>query len=149
MLGASRMSSVSGLNASPSSAIGFPRSAAEVLLELRDHAPLLQLVDLDHRRQELEVVARVRGELLERERVLGEARAAVADPGAQEVRAEAVVEPDALGDLGRRRRPVSSQTFAISLMKLIRVIRNAFAASLIISAELTSQRTTGASRTSR
>ena len=41
--------------------------------------------------------------------------------------------------------PVASQTFAISLMKLIRVIRAAFAASLIISAEATSQRTTGAS----
>jgi hypothetical protein len=36
--------------------------------------------------------------------------------------------------------PVASQTFAISLMKLIRVIRNAFAASLVISAEATSAR---------
>ena len=41
--------------------------------------------------------------------------------------------------------PVASQTFAISLMNEIRVIRNAFAASLIISAELTSERTIGAS----
>ena len=41
--------------------------------------------------------------------------------------------------------PVASQTFAISLMKEIRVIRKAFAASLIISAELTSQRTIGPS----
>ena len=41
--------------------------------------------------------------------------------------------------------PVASQTFAISLMKLIRVISAAFAASLIISAEATSQRTTGPS----
>ncbi len=40
---------------------------------------------------------------------------------------------------------MSSQTFAISLMKLIRVTRNALAASLIISAEFTSARTTGAS----
>ena len=40
--------------------------------------------------------------------------------------------------------PVASQTFAISLMKLIRVISAALAASLIISAEATSQRTTGA-----
>ena len=41
--------------------------------------------------------------------------------------------------------PVASQTFAISLMNEMRVIRNAFAASLIISAELTSQRTISAS----
>jgi hypothetical protein len=41
--------------------------------------------------------------------------------------------------------PVASQTFAISLMNEMRVIRNAFAASLIISAELTSERTIGAS----
>ena len=39
--------------------------------------------------------------------------------------------------------PVASQTFAISLMNEIRVISAAFAASLIISAEATSQRTTG------
>ena len=97
--GASRMSSVFGLNASPSSATFLPAERAEVPLELRDHAPLLQLVHLDHRRQELEVVARVRRELLQRERVLREARAAVADPGAQEVRAEPAVEPDALRDL--------------------------------------------------
>ena len=37
--------------------------------------------------------------------------------------------------------PTSSQTFAISLMKLIRVPRYAFAASLIISADATSVRT--------
>ena len=41
--------------------------------------------------------------------------------------------------------PVASQTFAISLMNEMRVINAAFAASLIISAEATSQRTTGAS----
>ena len=39
---------------------------AEVLLQLRHHAPLLQLVDLDDRVEQLEVVARVAGELLER-----------------------------------------------------------------------------------
>ena len=39
--------------------------------------------------------------------------------------------------------PVASQTFAISLMNEIRVISAAFAASLIISAEATSQRTIG------
>ena len=41
--------------------------------------------------------------------------------------------------------PVASQTFAISLMNEMRVISAAFAASLIISAEATSERTTGAS----
>ena len=43
---------------------------AEVLLELPNHPALLELVDLDHRVQELEVVAGVGGELLEGERVL-------------------------------------------------------------------------------
>ena len=46
---------------------------AEVLLELGDHAPLLQLVDLDDRGEQLEVVAGVAGELLERGDVLGKA----------------------------------------------------------------------------
>ena len=41
--------------------------------------------------------------------------------------------------------PTSSQTFAISLMNEILVARNAFEASLIISAEATSVRTTGQS----
>ena len=122
----------------------LPAQRAEAPLELADHAPLLQLVHLDHGVQELEVVARVRRELLQRERVLREAGAAEADPGAQE------------GGPIRRSRPmpsatvttsapVASQTFAISLMKEIRVTSAAFAASLIISADATSQRTTGAS----
>ena len=38
-----------------------------MLLQLLDDAPLLQLVDLDHGVQQLEVVSRVRGELLERD----------------------------------------------------------------------------------
>ena len=41
--------------------------------------------------------------------------------------------------------PVSSQTLAISLMKEILVARNALEASLIISAERMSVRTSGAS----
>ena len=47
----------SGLNASPSSAIALADQRAQVLLQLADHAPLLQLVDLDDRVQQLEVVA--------------------------------------------------------------------------------------------
>ena len=97
--GASRMSSVFGLNASPSSATVFPRSEPEMTLELPDHAPLLQLVHLDHRREQLEVVARVRRELLQRQRVLREATPAVADPRAQEVRPEPAVQPDPFGHL--------------------------------------------------
>ena len=37
----------------------------QVLLKLGDHATLLELVDLDHCGQELEVIARVAGELLQ------------------------------------------------------------------------------------
>jgi hypothetical protein len=44
----------------------------EVLGELSDHSPLLQLVDLDHRVEELEVVAGVARELLERGHVFRE-----------------------------------------------------------------------------
>ena len=77
----------------------LPAQLAEVLLELPDHPPLLELVHLDHRVQELEVVARVGGELLEGDAVLREARAAPADSGPQEVRPEPVIEPDPLGDL--------------------------------------------------
>ena len=71
--------------------------AAELLLELPDHAPLLQLVHLDHGVQELEVVAGVGRQLLQRQRVLRETTPAVADPGAEEARADPAVEPDALG----------------------------------------------------
>ena len=59
-------------------------------------------------------------------------------PGAQEVRAEPVVETDARVATSITSAPTSSQTFAISLMKLMRVVRKALAASLIISAEATS-----------
>src|SRR5204862_7645463 len=54
---------------------------AEVLLQLADDAPLLQLVDLDHRGQELELVAGAPRQLLERADVLREAATAVADAG--------------------------------------------------------------------
>ena len=73
------------------------------MLELLHDAPLLELVHLPHRLQEQERVARVAGELLQRGDVLREAAAAEADPGAQEVRPEPVVEPDAarhLDDVG-------------------------------------------------
>src|SRR5919201_208117 len=65
---------------------------AEVRPQLPDDASLLELVHLDHRRQELEVIARVACQLLEGGDVLGKAGAAVADAGAQEVRPDAAVE---------------------------------------------------------
>ena len=72
---------------------------AEVLLQLRDHAPLLQLVDLDHGVEQLEVVARVAGELLQRGDILREAGTAEADPRLQELGADAVVQAHAAGHL--------------------------------------------------
>ena len=95
-LGASRMSSVPGLNARPEERDLLAPKRAEPALELADHAPLLELVHLDDGVQELEVVARVRRELLERERVLRKAAAAEPDPGAQERGADPAVEADAL-----------------------------------------------------
>ena len=68
-------------------------------VQLADHPPLLQLVHLDHGVQELEVVAGVGRQLLQRERVLRKAGAAEADPRAQEARADPAVEADALRDL--------------------------------------------------
>ena len=92
------MSSVFGLKATPSRATLLAPEAAEVLLQLPDHAPLLELVDLDHRVQKLEVVARVGRQLLQRKRILREAAAAVADPRAKEARADPPIETDAFGD---------------------------------------------------
>ena len=67
--------------------------------QLVDHPPLLQLVHLDHRVEQLEVVAGVPGEHLERLDVLGKARAPVADAGPQERGADALVEAHAAGHL--------------------------------------------------
>ena len=67
------MSSVLGLKATPSRATSLPTKRAEVLLELADGAPLLELVDLDNRGEQLEVVAGVAGKLLEGLDILGKA----------------------------------------------------------------------------
>ena len=72
---------------------------AEVLLELADDPALLQLVDLDHRGQQLEVIAGVAGQHLQRADVLREAAAAVADAGAEEGAADPLVEPHPLRHL--------------------------------------------------
>src|SRR5205085_4239492 len=75
------------------------RERPQVLLQLPDRAPLLELVDFDDGGQELEVVAAVAGQLLEGLDVLGEAGTAVADSGSQELLTDALVEPHAAGDL--------------------------------------------------
>ena len=61
-------------------------------LHLRDRPADLELVHLDDRRDEMEVVARVAGEQLQERDVLREARAAEADSGAQVLRADPPVE---------------------------------------------------------
>ena len=71
----------------------------EMVLELADHPALLELVDLDHAGQQLEGVAGVAGQLLQRGDVLREAAAAVADAGTEEALADALVEAHAAGDL--------------------------------------------------
>ena len=68
-----------------------------MLLELLDHASALELVDLDHGRQQLEVVAGVARELLERRDVFWETGTAEAQPCLQEVWAQPVIQPDAGG----------------------------------------------------
>ena len=116
----------------------------EVLLQLRDHAPLLQLVDLDHRVEQLEVVARVAGELLERGHVLGEARAAEADPGLQELRADAVVEAHAARDLDDVGAGLLAHVRDLVDERDLRR-QEGVGGSLTISADLMSVRTIGAS----
>ena len=72
-------------------------------MQLADHPPLLQLVDLDHGVQELEVVAGVGRQLLQRQRVLRKAGAAESDPRAQEARADPAIEADPFRDLNNVR----------------------------------------------
>jgi len=56
---ASRMSSVFRLERQSEQRHAPADEATQVLVQLADHAALLQLVDLDHRRQQLEVIAGV------------------------------------------------------------------------------------------
>ena len=139
------MSSVFGLKARPSSAISLPTSEPRCFCELGDHAPLLQLVDLDHRVEQLEVVAGVAGELLERRDVLGEAGAAEADARPAGTSGRSGRRAPCPRATSTTSAPVSSHTLAISLMNEILVARNALEASLTISALLMSVRTSGAS----
>ena len=86
---------------------------------------------------------RVRRKLLERERVLRKTGSAEADARARNAGPMRRSNPMPCAPVTTS-APVASQTFAISLMNEIRVT-TALAASLIISADDTSHRTTGAS----
>src|SRR5207248_904510 len=77
----------------------LPPQRAEMLLQLLDDALLLELVHLPHRLQEHERVTGVARELLERAHVFWKTRAAEANTGAQEVRAEPMVETDTTCDV--------------------------------------------------
>ena len=98
-LGASRRSSVSGLNASPSSATRLPASDPRCFCSFAHRPAHLQLVDLHHGGDDVEVVPGVAGEQLQEGDVLREAAPAEAEPGAQVVRPDPPVEPHALRDV--------------------------------------------------
>ena len=72
----------------------------EVLLELPDDAPLLKLVDLDDSGQELEVVARVTRELLERRNIFRKTGTTIARACAKKRRADPLVQAHTPRDLG-------------------------------------------------
>ena len=93
-----------GLEREPEQRDGPALERAEVLAELADDPPLLQLVDLDHRVQQLEVISRVAGELLERRNILRETTPTEANPCFEERGADALVESHALARRSRRRR---------------------------------------------
>jgi hypothetical protein len=67
----------------------------QMLRELGHHAPLLKLIHLDHRAEQLEVVAAVAGEDLECLRVLGEAGTSESETGVQKPVADPWVEAHA------------------------------------------------------
>ncbi len=97
--GASRMSSVRGLNARPHSAIVLPFSEPKWRCILLDQQLLLRGVDLLDGFQDLEGVALVLRELEDRLDVLREAAAAVAAAREQEGGADALVRGDGAADL--------------------------------------------------
>src|SRR3954471_3546635 len=67
--------------------------AVQMLLQLADGAPLLELVYFDDGGEELEVVAGVAGELFEGGDVFRKAAAPIANPRPQELRPDPLVEP--------------------------------------------------------
>ena len=70
-----------------------------MLLQLPDHSPFLQLVDLDHGGQQLEVIARVARELLEGGDIFWKAGAAVSNPRLQKMSADPMVQAHTAGHL--------------------------------------------------
>ena len=95
--GASRMSSVPGLNARPQTAICLPfRSPPKCAEHLLAQAALLPLVDGDHGVEDLQLVADLAPGADGGAHVLGEAAAAEAGPGEQELGPDAAVRAHAL-----------------------------------------------------
>ena len=86
------------LEGEPEQDDGLAAQRPEVAVQLADHPALLELVDLDHRVQELEVVARICCQLLQGEGVFWKTTSAEANACPQEARADATVEADSLGD---------------------------------------------------
>src|SRR3546814_11842897 len=93
--GASRMSSVLGLNVRPSTATVLPRVAAHCADDLAAHRPLAVVVYCHGRLHDPHRRIMVLRRLPQRQRVLGEAGAAIARPCMKELRSAAVVEADA------------------------------------------------------
>jgi hypothetical protein len=89
------MSSVLGLKARPQSAKRCPEVLAEAAHDLVGEHALLALVGLLHRAHDLEVDAVLLRRAQQRRHVLGEARAAVARAGIEEVVADARIRADA------------------------------------------------------
>ena len=98
--GDSRRSSVRALNVSPQTAIVRPGDvAAGGVDDLLRHPVELLVVDGDHALEQVEGVPGVGGDLQQRPRVLGEAAAAPARAGAEEVLADALVVAEAEHDV--------------------------------------------------
>ena len=102
------------------------------------------IASTSRRKRQRLVDAELAGAGHERADVLGQAAAAEAEPGAEELAADPGVVAERLGQLRRRRAPAASQTSAIALMKEIFVARKALAATLTSSAVAKSVTTNGA-----
>ena len=131
------MSSLSGLNAAPSTAtLRAEERAAEHLAGQVDHpgaAPHVDRVDLAQEGQRL-VGAQLAGPGHERPDVLGQAAAAEAEAGVEEPAADPRRRGRSRRPAATTSAPAASHTSAIALMNEILVARNALAATLTSSA---------------
>ena len=144
--GESRTSSVFGLKAAPRTAtLRAQDRAAEQLPDQVDHAGAAAHVDLVDLAQEVQrlVRAELAGAGGEGADVLGQAAAAEAEAGAQELAADALVVGQRLGESCTTSAPAASHTSAMALMKEILVARKEFAATLTSSAVGRSVTTSG------